>query len=251
MSVSPRLRSPPSSAAKTTVIVSNLPREAFLRNAGEQLSVADQIKLRVLNLRTDENEPDFYLQSIRYWLALPFLNRIIVIFTSPEAAANVRDYLLKNVEGVSKDFSILKARISLQENLLARSKSFDLLVREGDNSLAIVKDLSLFRNYHNSVAAGSPISPEYAEPAPHQFNAYEDLAKLGIDLDDYNSEQQLEELRSDPLSSPGRGMKRTPSLTKTLFRPDLRVDTEEGPDKLNLRAKDAPTSPTITLDESR
>lgn len=250
MSVSPRLKSPSPSGAKTTVIVSNLPREAFLKTAGEHLSVADQVKLRVLNLRTDENDPDFFLLSIRYWLALPFLNRIIVIFNTSEAAENVRNYLSKNVDGLLKDLPILKARVSLQENLLAGSKSYDLLVREGNSSLAVSKDLSLFRNYHNSVAAGSPISPEYAEPKPHQFNAYEDLAKLGIDLDDYNSEEQLGELRSDSLLAPESGVKRAHSLTKTLFRPDLRVQTDGGASEGKPAVRDAPTSPTITLDES-
>lgn len=137
-----------------------------------------------------------------------------------------------------------EAKVSLQENLLSRSNSFDSLV--GDDSLSITNDLSRFKE-QRSATAGSELSQEYSEPEPQSFNVYKDLAKMGIDLNEYNDDNQILELKQD--SDDGPGIKRSKSLTKTLFKPDMKVNTQQA----NVQvppSSDILPSPTITLYET-
>ncbi|EDK39962.2 hypothetical protein PGUG_04060 [Meyerozyma guilliermondii ATCC 6260] len=205
---------------KTIVIVSSLNRDDFVVAGNRSISVVDEIKLNVLNQAVDGNR-DYYLQHITSWSNLAFLHRIIIILDDETAAQQLSEFLASL--HVSSD-----ARINLQENLLSRSRSFDNFhthkVQE-ENTLGTQDSLKRFRNFHNGLGG------DYEEPEPQPFSAYEDLQKLGIDLSEFNSEEQLQELKEG-------GVKRSRSVTKTLFKP--KKDEFDGP----------PQSPTITLDET-
>jgi hypothetical protein len=292
----PSVSSPPASPVdelllpRTTIIISNLNKNDFILDetatktfCGKRLSLADQIKLIILNLenpnpitssaaRGDSTEPggvgakdptsvastttnsgdseanhfntsitldeDYYLNHIEYWTNLPFLNRIIVIFKDEQSAQAIYNFLnSKAPDSLTLLFPHVK--VSQKENLLSRSKSFDSLIKTSEN-LSVTKSLSNFKNLHNDSS--------YNEPEPKPFNVIEDLSKIGIDLNQYNNEDQIDELRLPPLLTPPPGVKRTRSLTKTLFKPDLSLDTTVllKPEE----KKDYPASPTITLDES-
>lgn len=203
---------------KTIVIVSNLSRDDFVVAQSNVILLVDEIKLKVLNLVVDGN-PNYYLQHITLWSNLPFLLRVIVIVDDEAAAEQLSEFLRSlGIQGLEH------AKITLQENLLLRSKSFDNFEThkiDEKNSLGTREGLEKFRNYHNEGGR------HYEEPQPQPFSAYEDLQKLGIDLSEINSDEQLQELKDG-------GVKRSRSMTKTLFKPN----------------NDAPRSPSITLDET-
>lgn len=205
---------------KTIVIVSSLGRDDFVAAGGRLVLVVDEIKLKVLNHSVDGNR-DYYLQHITLWSNLAFLHRIIIILDD-ESAAQQLGLFLTSLDVLGH------ARVNLQENLLLRSRSFDNFhthkVQE-ENTLGTRESLQRFRNFHNG------LSGDYEEPQPQPFSAYEDLQKLGIDLAEINSEEQLQELKDG-------GVKRSRSVTKTLFKP--KEDESDGP----------PQSPIITLDET-
>lgn len=216
---------------RTTIIVSNLAKGDFIREQGRSLSLADLIKLAILNLDLKA------VYDIIHWSNLPSLSRIIIIFLAPAAATRAYKFLESTYEA-GHSFALPRtAKLSLQENLLQRSRSSDNL---REKELNVTASLENFRNFHNSG------SGKYEEPVPRQFDAYGDLAKLGIDLSAFNSQEQLDELRTESSSappSPSKAIGRSRSLTKTLFKPSLTVDTG-GP------THRSPASPTITLDET-
>lgn len=233
---------------RTTIIISNLNKNDFIVDeaatttfCGKKLSLADQIKLVILNLKNPGNksqeDEDYYLNHIDYWTNLPFLNRIIIIFKDEQSAHAVYRFL-SSTSSDSLTLLFPYVKVSQKENLLSRSKSFDSLIKTSEN-LSVSKNLTNFKNLHNGAS--------YNEPEPKPFNVFEDLSKIGIDLNQYNDEDQIDELNKSPASSLSLGVKRTRSLTKTLFKPDLKVDTSsiQKPQK-----RDYPPSPTITLDES-
>lgn len=205
---------------KTIVIVSSLNRDDFVVAGTRLILVVDEIKLNVLNQAVDGNR-DYYLQHITLWSNLAFLHRIIIILDDETAAQQLSEFL-------ASLHVLSHARINLQENLLLRSRSFDNFhthkVQE-ENTLGTQDSLKRFRNFHNGLGG------DYKEPEPQPFSAYEDLQKLGIDLSEFNSEEQLQELKEG-------GVKRSRSVTKTLFKP--KEDESDGP----------PQSPIITLDET-
>lgn len=227
---------------KTTIIITNLAKDDFLAGSSlyKQLSVADHIKLAVLNLApppSDAKDPlaeDYILNNINHWSNIPSLARIIIIFKNNESALYVYEYLKANITKFKSD----KLKIHLQENLLQKSKSFDNLIHEDHTNLSVTKSLANFKNFHNS--SSPTASEEYNEPEPKQFNVYSDLSKLGIDITEYNG--QL------PDANNTSSIRRTRSLTKTLFKPDLKINTASSQLKKTLPS--SPQSPTITLDES-
>jgi len=231
----------------------------------------DQIKLSVLN------KDDKILNHITYWSVLPFLNRIIIIFNDEQIASQTLTYL----RGVLKPYDYLK--LSLQENLLQRSKSQDQIqeMNSPNSNLNVTKSLANFRTFHNDPNNESNVL-EYVEPAPAQFNVLSDLSKLGIDLRDYNSDEQLNELKEDeleqqqqldqerrskspgslsPMASPRQddlapllSAQLLPVLrrrsTKTLFRPSLKVKTGDDNDTGKTEKHGVLQSPAqIKLDE--
>jgi len=230
-------------SAKTTIIISNLDKDDFVsdhKSMTSKMSFADQVKLNVLNLPTPSNVSygeDYYLKMIEQWSNLPFLNRIIIIMKNEDLAKLLHKYLTSG--------SLLPhhTKVSLQENLITKSKSYDSLIGGSHDSLSITNRLSNFKRFHNEP---SNATEDYSEPEPQLFNAYEDLSKMGIDLSDYNNDDQMQELIED--SNGNGGLKRTKSLTKTLFKPDLKVNTQTANTQTS-RSKVLP-SPTITLDET-
>lgn len=200
---SPTLSTVSNSSPKTSIIISNLDKDDFVKPAkdctkpqliSKKLSLVDQIKLSVLN--HDEN----VVQHITYWSVLPFLHRIIIIFDKEfNAKANLQ-YL---DELLSKQFPYIK--LSLQENLLQKSKSQDQIDGAAysltETHLNVTKSLANFRSFHNDPTnedvSSLSFASEYVEPAPAQFNVISDLSKLGIDLSQYNSDEQLNELKQD------------------------------------------------------
>lgn len=207
---------------QTTIIISHLGKDDFIAEPGKQLSLANQIKLALLNLTTEEPDHELYQDMIN-WSNLPFLNRIIVIFNNANSASIAYKYL-EGLYNQDKPFTMPSTvKISLQENLLRRSKLSDALSE--DNALELVKSLDKFKKTHGG------ISESYQEPEPKPFDTYEDLMKLGIDVTKLNS--------SDLLPSPIRSR----SSTKTLFRPKLQLATD------GTAASNELNSPTITLDE--
>lgn len=219
---------------KTTIIITNFAKDDFLAGSSlyKQLSVADHIKLAVLNLPApsslDQGE-DYILNNIDHWSAIPSLARVIIIFKNNEAASYVYLFLQSNVSKFKSD----KLKIHLQENLLQKSKSFDNLIQDASPNLSVTKSLANFKNYHNDPDS----MQEYTEPEPQPFNVQSDLSKLGIDITEYDDQ---------PPSHPS--ISRTRSLTRTLFKPDLKVNTAAS--NKNKTHLTSPQSPTITLDES-
>lgn len=189
---------------RTTIIVSNLTKDDFLAN-GKKLSLANNLKIGVLNLPGQTN----FSRQVVQWSELPFLCRIVAIFSTPEAAQLAYDYLLDSYKGNSFFHLPTTAKLSLQENLLQRSKLVGAV--SGDSTEE---------------------DSGYHEPKPQAFDVDSDLGRLGIDVSSLNE------------TEPSLGLGRSRSVTKTLFRPKLDLDTKvEG----NPRA---PLSPSITLDET-
>ncbi|CAN3364164.1 hypothetical protein DICA1_D11606 [Diutina catenulata] len=191
---------------KTCVIVTNLDKNDFVAGS-HPVSVAEQIKVAVL---ADHSA------DVEYWSTLPNLSRIIIILTSEQAASDVHNLLNQQFAAAHPHLKVV-----LQENLLSRSKSFDGV-------------LSCEEHANQKRTA-------YAEPTPHQFNAIADLSKMGIDVSDYNSRDEMEEWQQEQNGTP---LRRGKSLTKTLFRP---LDTEAA--AATGQSHSPPGSPTITLDE--
>lgn len=231
MSLTPPLS--PSSSLKTAIIINNLNKQDFLAGQSNHiinnsaLSLADQIKLNILNLLPgDINYPDvsvsndanFFLNQIEYWSNLSFLNRIIVILKEDISAEALYDHL----SSLLSPFPYIK--ITLQDNLLSRSKSFDNLMSQ-DQNLDVTKSLANFKSIHSG---NREKNYHYNEPTPQPG---------GIDKDDTN-EIEIEEVSVSPIG-------RRRSVTKTLFTPKLGLDTS--PPKF---APKIPQSPTITLDET-
>lgn len=209
---------------QTTVIVSHLGKEDFVALPGKHLSLANQIKLAILNLTSVDPEHDL-LRDIVNWSDLPFLNRIIVIFKTEASASIAYQYLLQLYKQV-KPFTLpATAKVYLQENLLQRSKLSDSLSE--DNALDLVNSLSKFKR------ANGGLNSDYQEPEPKHFDSYEDLKKLGIHINKLNST----ELFTAPQLS------RSASATKTLFRPNLELLTTD------MGGSVSSLSPIITLDE--
>lgn len=209
---------------QTTVIISHLSKDDFVAAPGRQLSLANQIKLALLNLTSDNPDHELY-QDIVNWSNLPFLNRIIVIFNNGRSASIAHKYL-EALYKQQKPFTLpATVKLSLQENLLRRSKLSDALTE--DSALELAQSFQKFKSVHNG------LKEDYKEPEPNHFNTYDDLMKLGIDITKLNS---TELFTAPPLD-------RTHSATKTLFKPKLLLST------LGTEGSAAPESPTITLDE--
>lgn len=234
---------------RTSIIVSNLQKNDFIAEQGHTLSLASQIKLSILNLHSEDSSD--FLHSIVHWSDLPFLNRVIIIFRTPAAASQAYKLLESGYNGTGMLKLPASVKLSLQENLLLRSKLSDAL--NESNELNVTSSLEKFRNYHNAESAKSGVSQVYEEPKPQPFNAYADLQRLGIDISEFNSEEQLDEMRASSESMlqttsvrhlPVHGVSRTRSSTKTLFKPDLKVNTGA------QHSQNEPKSPTITLDET-
>ncbi|ODV78857.1 uncharacterized protein CANTADRAFT_278682 [Suhomyces tanzawaensis NRRL Y-17324] len=226
---------------KTTIIINNLKKDDFVDtnphtsfSSHTQLTVVDQIKLTVLNLVPAGKQDNYFLSHIEYWSNLPFLNRIIIILRDEESAAELHQFLTSHSLQPSLVASFPYIKVSLQENLLSRSKSFDSLIKTPAH-VNLTTQLTNFKKYHNG---------EYPEPEPQPFNVFEDLSKMGIDVSEYNNEEQLNELKLP-------NVKRTKSLTKTLFRPKPSLSLSI-PDQGQERpaGRGFPESPTITLDET-
>lgn len=217
--------------SQTTIIISNLEKDDFVLLPDCKLSLAARLKLAILNLGEDSQGNDI-VYSISQWAELPFLKRVIAIFKTPEAAARSYSHLESLYDKESPFRLPSSVRLSLQENLLRESKLFDNLADSSE--LKVTNKLENFRARLNAGEDG------YAEPVPQLFDMYEDLLQAGIDILQFNTDEQIDEVRH---SRPSVG--RSASVTKTLFRPLLLVQT--GP-----KASDPdrpPPSPTITLDQ--
>lgn len=274
MSTSPKLSE--ITIPKTSLIISNLNKEDFVKPSSSQdsqstklisknLALVDQIKLKVLNFEDD------IASHISHWSNLPFLSRVIVIFQNETTAKKIFEFLTKELAKFDDHYSYIK--IHLQENLLQKSKSSDNLHDCQNEKLNVTKSLNNFRNFHNDPK--NEFTSEYVEPEPAKFNVYNDLANLGIDLSQYNSAEQLEELKqlqqdqnqdqnqkevknsrdgNSPLNTNSLPVQlgRRKSTTKTLFKPELKLNTTAKPGLLNEKQKeqDFVSFPTITLDET-
>lgn len=219
---------------RTSVIISNLSKDDFVRQ-NSPLSLADSIKLAVLNLAPDED----ILPHISHWSNLPFLNRIIIIFDSEAHALPAYNFLSEAVSSDSLSFSLpASVKVSLQENLLRRSKSNDNL-RES-NELNVTASLERFRSHHNSGTLS-----DYKEPEPQSFDPALDLKRLGIDPVSADPTSSNVSDSTSLSGSPAPQLGRSKSVTRTLFKPkpSLKILTA------NDAADDSPDSPTITLDE--
>lgn len=222
---------------KRTIIISNLAPEAFAASGNDdRLPLVDRLKLEALRLGPPEDakghdEEDYYLHSIEHWSNLSSLHRVIIILRDMVLARHLYRFLQSVPEIRDND-----VRLSLQENLLSRSKSYD--GRQGHNELYICKSPDNFKD--NLCGETDSKTLDYDEPEPHLFNVYSDLTRLGIDLKEINTTDQMKELKEDSSGVP----RRTKSLTKTLFKPDLKINTNHK----KTDCRDAPSSPTITLD---
>lgn len=224
----------------TSIIISNLSKDDFIANkfTDEALSLIDKIKLDILNLDIDEDE-DYYLNRIENWSNLPFLNRVVIILKDETSSNRLYEYLANEIK--TKYQLKDSVKISLQSNLLLhKSKSFDNLV---DDSLSI-EELKKFKSVNNAMLP--PDIRRYKEPEPKKFDD-NDLHKIGINVEE---EQKKGDSESPPITSINNlsasaapNFKRPRSLTKTLYKPPLTIET-------NVESEASIPSPTITLDES-
>lgn len=206
----------------TSIIISELSKDDFVRVGNAPLSLVDKLKLEILNIDLNGDE-DFFINRINVWSNLPFLGRTIVILKDEQSSKQLYDHLqdnLRNKIGLSPD-----VKITLQPNLLSRSKSFDGM---NDDSL-VVEDLRKFRSNNSSIPKDIQ---NYQEPEPKKFD-YKDLSKLGIDVKDIPQQKSVDDFHIRPRSS-----------TKTIFKPSLNLNTD-------LSTLESMPSPTITLDETQ
>ncbi|CAI5760319.1 unnamed protein product [Candida verbasci] len=245
---------------KTSIIISNLHKDDFIINNDnsliqtfKSLSFADQIKLKILNYNSN------IIDDISHWSNLPFLNRIIIIFKNEEIATEIYSYLQKGLA----DYDV---KITLQENLLKKSKSSESLF---DDNLNVTKSLDNFKTFYND-DSNKDKNFSYDEPEPQQFNVISDLSKLGIDLNDYNDKEQMKELSGEEdnenklLDNGDKNDGNAPlrrRSTKTLFKPKAQGKKSSALNKLSINTKldtndnadnddEYPSSPVITLDET-
>lgn len=135
---------------KTSIIISELDRNDFIKTLN--LSLADRLKLDVLN--HNNGSPDVFLNEITNWSNLPFLNRIVILVSSELIATQLYDFLLEK-----KQSYLSHTKISLQENLLQRSKSYD-----GTEEELSTKDLRKFKMQNTPAEIEN-----YSEPKPHKI----------------------------------------------------------------------------------
>lgn len=234
MSLTPPLS--PMNPMKTKIIINNLNKLDFLCNqletsiiANSNLSLSDQIKLKILNLTPREvdfpqsqvyDDDNFFLHQIEYWSNLPFLNRIVIILKDEQVAQVLFDYLTKLLANITH------IHINLRENLLSRSKSFDSI----NESLDVTKSLNNFKQSYTLNNDANNDTINYNEPTPQP-------SQNPIDLSQFDPPQQ------PFLASP---LARSKSYTKTLFKPELAIDTSLKSSFPSIN----PQSPTITLDET-
>lgn len=221
---------------KTTIIISNLNKKDFVGDLSlaKNMSFVDQLKLRILNLPSppgteDSSNSNYFLETICNWSNLSFSNRVIIIMKDERLAKLLYDYLQKSC--------ILPAscKLSLQENLLSRSKSFDSL--EVESRLAHINELKKFKESHSDDILGDI---GYQEPEPQHFDASQYVAEMR------NGEADPELDSPSVNSTDNDGLKRSDSQTKTLFKPSLKINT----DSICKSHDGYILSPTITLDET-
>ncbi|GEQ69017.1 hypothetical protein JCM33374_g2687 [Metschnikowia sp. JCM 33374] len=234
--------------SQTTVIVSNLDKSQFVASKQSNVSLAGHIKSALSDPQLYGPKSQAPHKIIAHWSELPFLNRIIAIFETEPDALCAYEFLRKTrTESSSKLPFVLPetARISLQENLLQKSKSSDSLTE--DHALRREKSPESHGS-KSSHSTNAPVSGDlagYHEPEPKPLDIYGDLLKSGIDISKFNSSEQVEELRYASGRQGRPGLDRSKSLTKTLFKPSLSIDTN-----VSHNGEAPPLSPTITLDQS-
>ncbi|EGV60547.1 hypothetical protein PSN45_001691 [Yamadazyma tenuis] len=206
----------------TSIIISELSRQDFIKT-NHPMSLVDQIKLEILNIDYQGDE-DYYLNKISTWSNLPFLSRVIIILKDEESSKQLYHYI--NSEIRSKYHLDPGVKVTLQENLLQRSKSFDGSTAD-DDSLS-VNMLKRFKAAHSSETA------KYQEPKPQIFDVFS-MHRLGLHPQEADAEAVT--------ASDGSSMARSRSMTRTLFKPPLSIET-------NLHCQSSMPSPTITLDET-
>lgn len=225
--------------AQTTVIISNLDKDNFVASENSRVSLANKIKAALTDGKLYESE-SHTLNVIAHWSELPFLNRIIAIFEREADASQAYQYLLKSQSGqavstANTEFLLpTLARVFLQENLLQRSKLSEALTQD-----------HAVKTGAQTVETGPRDSGDlagYCEPAPKPIDMYTDLLNAGIDISKFNTTEQVNEVRGRPQGYPQ--LSRKPTLTKTLFKPSLRIDTNS-----TGAGEPSPLSPTITLDQ--
>lgn len=212
--------------SKTSVIISHLAKLDFVKETGHVLPFSDRIKLAVLNHKSSEF-PDL-LPLITHWSSLPFLNRIVIILQNEKVAAFVYAFLQDAASGATEELKLPSSvKLLLQENLLQTLKLSDNLNEAKE--LDVTTSLERFRSAH---ATG-----DYREPEPQKSPSSEPPAFLEA------SDIRKWEINND-FVPPTPPMERSKSITRTLFKPTLAVNTS------GRAFNDAPASPTITLDES-
>lgn len=206
----------------TSIIISNLLKEDFVSSSSgnNQMPIVDKVKLDVLNVDKN-NDEDYFLNRITYWSTIPFLSRVVILLSDEKTAQELYDYLTNHRTQLELNDDV---KINLQENLLVHSKSSDNL-HDGEDGNLSTNDLKRFK--HLNLTKPPPDIANYQEPQPQKFDA-KDMHRLGIDAPQDNATK-----------------KRSRSLTKTLYKPDLKLNTNIG------KVEGDQHSPTITLDESQ
>lgn len=210
----------------TSIIISELSRDDFIKAEGETMSLVDKLKLEILNIDKDGDE-DYFLSRISTWSNLPFLGRTIVILKDEESSQQLYDHLTTNLR--AKLGLNPQVKITLQANLLSRTKSFDGI---NDENL-LVEDLRKFKDYHHGNLPED--IKRYNEPEPQKFD-FRDLNKLGMEV-------EPQDAAGVPQKSVDDFELRPRSNTKTIFKPSLSLNT-------NVSTQESMPSPTITLEES-
>lgn len=225
---------------KTSIIISNLVKDDFLAgNAraslvhAHQLSLADQIKLAVLTMHVDgRDDTNYVIDQVDHWSNLPFLQRIIIIFREEAVASEIYEFLTVGEKSFLSQ--IPQIHVALQENLLLRSKSQDDVISPtlpGTERGSLGEDLRAFRDTHANQQPRTQL-PEHATSENATYMAPAPALSLA------------------PISPRPGNILRVRSQTRTLFTPQLTLNTSTTSNSSVNQGSVVPPSPTITLDES-
>lgn len=245
---------------RTTIILSDLPASVFQKNQTASLSLADEIKIFVLNSNASGNASGSadVASQIYYFSTLASLQRIVIVFNNESIASQIY-MLLKS----HQTFNSL-GKISLSETLIKPPKS----VNNRHLNIDLQKYAPLDGNFTNGGVDNNgrvdDFIANYEEPMPEPADDEKDIEDeinndVGINNNSNNninnnsgSGSGLDKIRSKDSSSASVNSK---GSTKTLLKSmDLKIDTLAGAatnafeNNNNNDGSRSPASPLITLD---
>lgn len=246
---------------RTTIILSDLPASVFQKNQTASLSLADEIKIFVLNSNASGSASGSAADvacQIYYFSTLASLQRIVIVFNNESIASQIYTLLKSH-----QTFNSL-GKISLSETLIKPPIS----VNNRHLNIDLQKYAPLDGNFTNGGVDNNgrvdDFIANYEEPMPEPADDDKDIEDeinndVGINNNSNNninnnsgSGSGLDKIRSKDSSSASVNSK---GSTKTLLKSmDLKIDTLAGAatnafeNNNNNDGSRSPASPLITLD---